>query len=106
MLSMPSTRPPKLPVARKDSTPGILIAKTCLDPFSVPMVNSENDAGLLVCHSASAAAIFIGWYLVMILPWMSPVTAVATAATRVVIAPALAALRNAVALAADAASSP
>ena len=45
------------------------------------MVNSENDAGCEVWYSASAAAIFIGWYVVMILPWMSPVIAVNTAAT-------------------------
>ena len=37
--------------------------KTGCDPFSEPMVNSENGAGLEVWYSASAAAIFIGWYM-------------------------------------------
>ena len=59
---MPCTWPLKFPVARKDSSRGSLIAKTSLEPFRLPMVNSENDAGLAVWYSASAAAIFIGWY--------------------------------------------
>ena len=47
-----------------------------------------------VCHSASAAAIFIGCCSVMILPWMSPVTATSRPDTRSMIAPALAVERK------------
>ncbi len=73
---MPSTLPLNEPVARKDSTRGTRIENVSLLPFRLPIVNSENEAGLLVLYSASAAAIFIGCCLVMILPWMSPEIAV------------------------------
>ena len=60
-------------MARKDSSRGRVIWKTGREPFSEPMVNSENGAGWAVWYSASAAAIFIGWYMVISLPRMSPV---------------------------------
>ena len=44
--------------------------------------------GLAVWYSASADAIFIGWYWVVnSLPWVSPVMTTATAPTIAVIAP-------------------
>ena len=63
-------------------------------PSGVPIVKMENDAGCSVFQSASADAIFIGCCSVMILPWMSPVTATRRPDTRSMIAPALAADRN------------
>ena len=91
---MPSTLPSKVPVARNESRYGIRIEKTSSDPSSVPIVKIENDAGCSVFHSASAAAIFIGCCSVMILPWMSPVTATSRPETRSMTAPALAAERK------------
>ena len=81
-------------MARKESSRGSVISKTGREPLSVPMVNSENGAGWVVWYSASAAAIFIGWYFVMSLPWMSPVIMVPIAATSVVMAPTFAAVRK------------
>ena len=73
-----------------------MISKTGFDPFSEPMVSSENGAGVDVWYSASAAAIFIGWYWVVnSLPWVSPVMITATAAMIAVIAPAFSACRKA-----------
>ena len=60
-LSMPSTLALKFAVAMKDSSLGIRTEKTSREPFSVPIVNTENEAGWDVWYSASAAAIFIGW---------------------------------------------
>ena len=37
-----------------------------------PIWNSENEHGWQVVHCASAAAIFIGWYLASITPSSSP----------------------------------
>src|SRR5579859_3716009 len=90
---MPCTCPEKLPVARNDSSLGTVISKMGLEPLRVPMVRIENEAGCDVWYSASAAAIFIGWYEVITLPCRSPETATATAAISVVMAPALTADR-------------
>ncbi len=41
-----------------------------------PIWNSENEHGWQVVHCASAAAIFIGWYLASITPSSSPTSMV------------------------------
>ena len=41
-----------------------------------PIWNSENEHGWQVVHCASAAAIFIGWYLPSITPSSSPTSSV------------------------------
>ena len=53
----------EVPVARNDRTYGIRIENTSSLPSGVPIVKIENEAGCSVSHSASAAAIFIGWTL-------------------------------------------
>ena len=40
--------------------------------FPPPIWNSENEQGWHVCHCASDAAIFIGWYLVTTTPSSLP----------------------------------
>ncbi len=91
---MPSTRPLKSPVARNERTYGIRMENTSALPSGVPIVRMENEAGCCVSQSASAAAIFIGCCSVMILPWMSPVTATSRPETSTMIVPALAVVRN------------
>ena len=81
---MPSTTPFQSPVAMSDSTFGTRRLHTSADPSSVPMVNSENDAGPEVSHSASAAAIFIGCCSVMSLACRSPEATTPTLATSTV----------------------
>ena len=90
---MPSTVPSKLPVARKESRPGISMIRVAELPSSEPIESTENGALLVVSYRPSAAAIFIGCTSVMILPWTSPVTMTPSEATRAKIAPNLVALR-------------
>jgi hypothetical protein len=45
-------------------------------------VNNDIGAGSAVSHSASAAAIFIGWTRVMYCAWLWPTTLTAIVATR------------------------
>ncbi len=82
-------------MARNDSRFGIRIEKTSEFPSSEPIVKRENDAGAEVSHRASAAAIFIGCWLVMTRACRSPVMATAAPATRSVTAPTRAAAVNA-----------
>ena len=90
---MPSTVPSHVPVARKESRPGISMIRVASLPSSVPIDRTENGALLVVSYRPSAAAIFIGWTSVMILPWMSPVTTTPREATRAKTAPKRVALR-------------
>src|SRR6476619_8382689 len=91
---MPLTPPSNLPVARKDSSPGTVTENFSWVPSSEPTVKSENGASWAAdWYSASAAAIFMGWTSVMILPCTSPLTATARPATSVTTAPSRVALR-------------
>ena len=60
-------------VASSDSRCGIWMI--CVGVWSLlppPIWNSENEQGWQVVHCASAAAIFIGWYLASITPSSLP----------------------------------
>ena len=66
----------------KDSPSGI-VRSTLFSPLlTSPTANSENGAWSVVRHSASAAAIFIGCWLVMIWPCRWPTTLVSIPHTR------------------------
>ena len=90
---MPSTVPSHVPVARKESRPGISMIRVASLPSREPIDSTENGALDVVSYSASAAAIFIGCTSVMILPWMSPVTTTPREATSAMTAPKRVALR-------------
>ena len=70
---MPMTLPFQWLVASRDSRCGI--SRICVGVWSLlppPIWMSENEHGWQVVHCASAAAIFIGWYLASITPSSSP----------------------------------
>ena len=90
---MPSTVPSHVPVARKESRPGISMIRVASLPSSEPIDSTENGALDVVSYSPSAAAIFIGCTSVMILPWMSPVTTTPREATSAMTAPKRVAVR-------------
>ena len=73
----PTTLPFQWLVASRDSRCGI--ARIWVGVWSwlpPPIWNSENEHGWQVVHCASAAAIFIGWYLASITPSSSPTSMV------------------------------
>ena len=73
----PTTWPFQWLVASSDSRCGI--SMICVGVWSLlppPIWNSENEHGWQVVHCASAAAIFIGWYLPSITPSSSPTSMV------------------------------
>ena len=67
---MPTTSPLNELVARNERSPGISMSNDGVWSSSVkpPIWKSENAAGCSVSHSASVAAIFIGWASVTVTP--------------------------------------
>ena len=72
--------------------PGILMPPISSVPSPVSKVMTEKS--LVDSLAASAAAIFMGWSLVIALPWMSPLTAVIAAAAMSTQAPNFVAQRQ------------
>src|ERR1700756_4097871 len=70
---IPLTAPFHSPVASTDSRCGIsMICDGVLSFLPPPIWNAESEHGWQLSHCASAAAIFIGWYLVSISPSLLP----------------------------------